>query len=744
MKIINELIPETVAYALGWTVLHSLWQGLVIALLLFLGLHLLKNKSPKWQYEASCFALFSVLITALATFIFYFDTVLTIGRDKACLVPTNGQNLLSETGEIVLMDAQLTANINSVSMFEQYLPWVVSFWLIGVVVLTIRFFANFLYLHHFRKQTLPLGDAWQKKIEGMRQKMKISHPVQLAESALAKTPMTLGFLKPIIIFPIGTLNQLNPAETEAILAHELAHIFRNDYLQNIFISIIEILFYYHPAVWWISSRIHGLRENCCDDMAIKICGDSVTYVKALVKLEDLKTLPAPQLAMSFSGRKNTLLLRVKRILNQGQPKSDFMEKIAATCLIAMLIFGLTVSANNNNETLALSETDCEVVMEKDTEEPCLENDKTKVIALAKKMKARDEGADKENVLVVTYKTDTIPAEKPEEPSGGYTIVESEKDNQDVTVEIRNGEIVMLKVDDKEIAKEDFSKYKELTDPILENINEKREHIVFSEDDEGFVFKEYNNGRTRVFISGGAGEEDDVEVVVDGDYKIIINGEEVDLPDHVFKSDGRFEFNSADFDFDVPDFEFDADNFDFDFDMEDFKARFDVEGFQEKIANVEDLLGEEEERIQGMLDEIEVEHLVDIERITAEMEERLLEMKEQLAAEEAHREAKIEEMRAEMEIQAEAVRMANEQLQELEKKEERDDKIAKALEQELLRDGLIEDDGNYSIQLNHKRMKVNGEKQSEDMRKKYISIIEGAVGKTVDRKFTYSMRKRTKE
>ncbi len=722
MEIINELIPEAVAYALGWTVLHSLWQGIVIALFLFLGLHLLKNKNPKWQYEASCFALFSVLVTALATFIFYFDNKIISGSGQA------DQNMLTDIGGTVLFVPQAAININSASMFEQYLPWVVSFWLIGVLVLTIRFFANFLYLHHFRKQSITLGHVWQKKIEGMRQKMKISRAVQLAESALAKTPMTLGFLKPVIIFPIGTLNQLSPSETEAILAHELAHIFRNDYIQNIFVSIIEILFYYHPAVWWISSRIHGLRENCCDDMAVKICGDSVTYVKALVKLEDLKTLPAPELAMSFSGRKNTLLSRVKRILNQGQPKSDFMEKIAATCLIVMLIFGLTVSANNNNEELAFPEVNCEVTVEKGKEEVCLENDKTKVITLTKKMKAREEDkVEEQNILVVGYKKDTIPRKRVEESSGGYTIIESEKNNQNVAVEIRNDKIVFLEIDGKEIPEEDFLKYKDITDPILENVNREREHIVFPEDEEHFVFKEYDNGRTKVLISGGEDEGKNLEVVVDGDNKIVINGKEITLPDESFEFD-------TDFDFDT------NFNLDFDFDADRWSARFNMNDLDENIVNVEELLGIEEERIQEIVDEIEEEHLINIESITAEMEERLLEMKERLAEEEAHREERLEHMREEMEMRTEALRMESDGR---DSKGEQDDKTTQALEQELIRDGLIEDDGNYSLQLSHKRMKVNGEKQSADMREKYISIIERVRGKVMKSNFRYSVRKRTK-
>ena len=141
--------------------------------------------------------------------------------------------------------------------------------------------------------------------------------VRFVESGLAKTPMVIGYLKPIILFPLGTVNQLTQQEVEAVLAHELAHIYRNDYLLNIIQSFIEIIFYYHPAVWWISANIRTERENCCDDIAVKICGSSITYVKALVILDEIQ--PTPNLAMLFSSdSKNQLLNRVKRILNQPQ------------------------------------------------------------------------------------------------------------------------------------------------------------------------------------------------------------------------------------------------------------------------------------------------------------------------------------------------------------------------------------------------------------------------------------------
>ena len=136
------------------------------------------------------------------------------------------------------------------------------------------------------------------------QRIPLRRKVLLLESALVKVPMVIGYFKPMILMPLGAVNNLSAQEVEAILAHELAHVWRNDYLLNILFSFIEVLFYYHPAVWFISANIRSERENCADDLAIQLCGNSLTYAKALVSLQKLN--PAvPAFAMPFFGLKKT-------------------------------------------------------------------------------------------------------------------------------------------------------------------------------------------------------------------------------------------------------------------------------------------------------------------------------------------------------------------------------------------------------------------------------------------------------
>ena len=130
--------------------------------------------------------------------------------------------------------------------------------------------------------------------------------VRLKSSTLINTPVVVGYIKPTILFPIALINQLSIVEIEAILAHELAHIKRHDYLLNIIQILIETIFYYHPAIWFISSKVRFERENCCDDLAIDKIGSSVSYAKTLIKLQELKLNPVKS-ALAFSGNKKHFL-----------------------------------------------------------------------------------------------------------------------------------------------------------------------------------------------------------------------------------------------------------------------------------------------------------------------------------------------------------------------------------------------------------------------------------------------------
>jgi bla regulator protein BlaR1 len=159
-------------------------------------------------------------------------------------------------------------------------------------------------------------------------------------------PMVIGHLKPVILIPIGFINALSSEEVEAILVHELAHIRRRDYLVNLLQSFMEIVFFFNPAVIWISQLIKAERENCCDDIAIAQAGDKGSYIQALLSCQEYQHA-APGLSMALATNKSTLLNRVKRIVNNHNQSLNIMEKTLITiCMVTAGLFTVAFSAKD--------------------------------------------------------------------------------------------------------------------------------------------------------------------------------------------------------------------------------------------------------------------------------------------------------------------------------------------------------------------------------------------------------------
>jgi hypothetical protein len=233
--------------------------------------------------------------------------------------------------------------------------------------------------------------------------------------------MVMGYIKPVILFPIGLVNHLSVSEVESILAHELAHVKRHDFILNIIQMVAEALYYYHPCIWYISSRINAERENCCDDLAIAITGNNISYAKTLVKLQDLKISGKLKPALAYAGNKNTFTQRIMRILNQSSAANQYRDKFLALFLVfASLVLGANNWELNRNETVESPEIyfidDCP-----------------------------------QDASDIKYYLDTIPEKN-------TFHIKKITDEQNVEMEMDNGEVIKLKIDGKDIDKKDYDKY----------------------------------------------------------------------------------------------------------------------------------------------------------------------------------------------------------------------------------------------------------------------------------------------
>jgi bla regulator protein BlaR1 len=348
MNFLYSMISENLINAIGWTIIHSLWQCAAAALGCAAVMFFLRKSAARTRYLVGVMTLMLVLVMSMVTFVSIYQPGMPGIPETAA---NNTQLLL--TGSTT-NQGNITLAAFFKNYFNRHLPLVVTIWMLGVLVLVLRLSGGYLYnqrLKHHRKQPLP--NSWQNRLETFCRQTGIGKPISLVESALVKIPMTIGHFKPVILFPLGLVTGLPRDQVEALLAHELAHILRKDYLVNILQSIVDILFFYHPGVRWISSQVRAEREHCCDDIAVSISGNSLNVAKALTNIQgyDMRT---PYPAMTASNKRlgsRGLLARIRRLVSPPAKGPGFA---AGTIGAVVLVVGLLVLMVSTNAAAALS------------------------------------------------------------------------------------------------------------------------------------------------------------------------------------------------------------------------------------------------------------------------------------------------------------------------------------------------------------------------------------------------------
>jgi hypothetical protein len=160
----------------------------------------------------------------------------------------------------------------------------------------------------------PAVPDWERVTAHLSDALGIRRAVRLLESCAVEVPAVVGSLRPVILLPVSALSGLTTEQIEMVLAHELAHVRRHDFLLNLLQTVVETLLFFHPAVWWMSRQVRIEREHCCDDLAVAVCGDPARYARALARLEELRAEPLP-LAIAADG--GSLLERIRRLAGQS-------------------------------------------------------------------------------------------------------------------------------------------------------------------------------------------------------------------------------------------------------------------------------------------------------------------------------------------------------------------------------------------------------------------------------------------
>jgi len=316
-------------HAISVALLHFVWQGLAIALLLRLVLAAMRDNSPRLRYTVCCIALAVMSVLPLITAVVAYQATELAPRDT---IPfTNSLESASRSAYAAF------------SLFPHWRTvletWALPVWCVGVLIFAIRLLYSSGHIAKLRRSGEPVDSAFAETAADLANRMGIVRPARVLLSALTDGPSVVGWLRPVILFPPAALMNLSASQLEAVLAHELAHIRRHDYLANLLQTIAETLFFYQPAIWWVSSRIRDERELCCDDIVVETCGDPVGYARALTQLERARII-SPELAMTTTG--GTLMYRIRRLTGvaEYQPASRLSALLAMS--LAMLCLLLNV------------------------------------------------------------------------------------------------------------------------------------------------------------------------------------------------------------------------------------------------------------------------------------------------------------------------------------------------------------------------------------------------------------------
>lgn len=325
---------------LGWALLHSLWQGALVALLLACALAALRGASAAARYAAGAAALAAMLAAPALTFV-YLDARSAAGgasaRSSEAMLATveAGQSAhdaddeyrarLRETGGAgsAATSANAPARWWSARNVAPAVRWLVFFWLVGVLVHAVKLYGGWRVAGRLKRQgARPLGAAWEESLARLRLQLGVRRAVRLCESALVEVPTLVGWLKPVILVPASALTGLSAPQLEALIVHELAHVRRHDYLVNLLQSAAETLLFYHPAAWWVSRQVRIEREHACDDLAVAATeGGALSYARALATLEQLRAGVASSspvsLAVGAAGA--SLVARVRRLVGAPPP-----------------------------------------------------------------------------------------------------------------------------------------------------------------------------------------------------------------------------------------------------------------------------------------------------------------------------------------------------------------------------------------------------------------------------------------
>ena len=303
----------TLVPLLGQALLHFLWQGALIGVFAALLLGALREARPQARYAVACFALLACVLAPVLTML-----LPLLVQSTDAMIANTAPVVAADAARTVITSDTLLSYIAPATGFDAYHPAIVATWAAGMGLMSLRIVLGLAWIRR-----LPIAQdrvqhlVWQSRLDVMAMHFRLSRAVELRLVHALETPAATGWVRPVVLLPIGLLTRLPADLVEALLAHELAHIRRHDYLVNLLQNAVEAVLFYHPVTWWLSHRIRVEREQIADQLASEVACSPRRLALALSELADFqRTQPLPNLVLAAQG--GQLMSRIEQLVRPAR------------------------------------------------------------------------------------------------------------------------------------------------------------------------------------------------------------------------------------------------------------------------------------------------------------------------------------------------------------------------------------------------------------------------------------------
>lgn len=428
------------------TLVHSLWEGLLLAVVAAIIIICTKHHKASTRYNLLV-ASFTLFVLAVGgTFVFeLISSTSSVAVDNNIVAQNN-------IAAIAYSNSSITTSHSS-TIPDWFIAWidrnaiVISVcWILIMLFKSIRLAFGLRNIHQLRNNYVSeVNDHWKHRMADLSSSLGIRKTITLLNSELVKVPVVIGCLKPMILFPAALMASMPVDEIESVIIHELAHIRRKDFLVNLLQQVAELVLFFNPAVLWVSSLMRTEREHCCDDIAIGKTQNRFNYIKALVTFQEYQ-ISIPVLAPAFPGRKKQLLDRVQRIISSNNKTLNAMEKFLLTSGLAVTGIVVLSFASGQKETK-------------------LKTEPSKVIV------AKASAKEVQNVNESAQKKDTLPEALKKIQLDGVSNINTELNGKRYELKLRDNKVTELKIDGKKVEESKIDDYKSVTDEIVERAHQ---------------------------------------------------------------------------------------------------------------------------------------------------------------------------------------------------------------------------------------------------------------------------------